>query len=152
MYDRAGKLRGFSKVLHDITDRKRAEDQLAAQGQKVAQQSEDLMHSQQALEMQSRMLQSVLDSMAEGLVAADEQGKFILGIRRPRRLWDWARQPGQPAVVRTLRAVSGDMVTPFPPEQNPLARAIRVRPAALRYLSAIPNWPRAPGSRPMRVP
>ena len=75
---RPGKLRGFSKVLHDITDRKRAEDQLAAQVHKVSQQSGELMRSQQALEMQSRMLQSVLDSMAEGLVAADEQGKFII--------------------------------------------------------------------------
>ena len=126
MYDQAGKLRGFSKVLHDITDRKRAEDQLAAQGQKVAQQSEDLMHSQQALEMQSRMLQSVLDSMAEGLVAADEQGKFILWNPAAEKIvglgaanldsQQWSAHYG---------LFQDDMVTPFPPEQNPLARAIR---------------------------
>jgi PAS domain S-box-containing protein len=68
----------------------------------------------------------VLDSMAEGLVAADEQGKFII--------WN-------PAAVKILGLEAAnlpsqqwtayyglfleDMVTPFPPDQLPLARAIR---------------------------
>ena len=98
--------------------------------------------------MQSRMLQSVLDSMAESLVAADEQRKFIL--------WNPAAEKivGLAPPTSTAQQWSAHyalfqyyMVTPFPPEQNPLARAIRVKPAALRYLSAIPNWPSAPLSK-----
>jgi len=110
----------------DITERKSAEQQLAGQAEELSRQSEELLRSQQALETQSLMLQSVLDSMAEGLVAADEQGKFII--------WN-------PAAVKILglqaaNVSSGewsahyglyleDMVTPFPADQLPLVRAIR---------------------------
>lgn len=48
----------------DITARKHAE--------------QELERSRQALEVQTLMLQSVLDSISDGLVAADEHGKFIL--------------------------------------------------------------------------
>ena len=66
-----GTLRGGVAVLHDITERRRSEAELA-------RQAEDLARSRRDLEAQKLMLQSVLDSMVEGLVAADEQGKFIL--------------------------------------------------------------------------
>src|SRR5258708_4292069 len=62
----------------DITERRRAEKQLAGQAEELSRQAEELIRSQQALESQTLMLQSVLDSMEEGLVAADEQGKFII--------------------------------------------------------------------------
>ena len=52
----------------DITDRKRAEVELVS--------------SRQALEDKTLMLQSVLDSMSEGLVVADEKGNSLSGIRR----------------------------------------------------------------------
>jgi PAS domain S-box-containing protein len=72
------------------------------------------------------MLRSVLDSMEEGLAAADEQGKFIiwnpaalkiLGLgatNLPSR--DWSAHYG---------LYLQDMVTPFPADQLPLVRAIR---------------------------
>jgi PAS domain S-box-containing protein len=103
----------------DITERKQAEERLAGLAQ-------ELSRSRQALETQTLMLQSVLDSMAEGLVAADEQGKFII--------WN-------PAAVKILGLEAAnlpspqwtahyglyleDMVTPFPADQLPLVRAIR---------------------------
>ncbi len=126
IYDPGGQLRGFSKVLHDITERKQAEEKLAAQAQELALQSNDLRCSQQALEMQSRMLQSVLDSMAEGLVAIDEQGKFIIWNPAAEKIvglgaanvqsQEWSQHYG---------LFLDDKVTPFPSDQNPLLRAIR---------------------------
>ena len=59
-----GTLSEFSKIAGDITERKQAEDARQAQSE--------------ALETQTLMLQSVLDSMTEGLVAVDEQGKFVI--------------------------------------------------------------------------
>jgi PAS domain S-box-containing protein len=110
----------------DITARKQAEQQLAGQAEELSRQAMELLRSQQALEIQRLMLQSVLDSMAEGLIAADERGKFII--------WN-------PAAVRILGLGAAnlpsqewtshyglyleDMVTPFPVDELPLARAIR---------------------------
>ena len=117
--DARGTLRGGVAVLHDITDRKRSEAELT-------QQAEDLAHSRQDLEAQKLMLQSVLDSMVEGLVAADEQGKFILWNPAAERIVgpvatnlspeEWSKHYG---------AYLPDKVTFFPAEQNPLLRAIR---------------------------
>src|SRR6202011_5747863 len=103
----------------EITVRKQAEQALAIQ-------AEELSRSRQELETQTLMLQSVLDSMAEGLVAADEQGKFLIWNRAAERIvgygpadlriQEWSAHYGQ---------YLPDGVTPLPAEQNPLARAIR---------------------------
>ena len=71
------------------------------------------------------MLQSVLDSMSEGLVVADENGKFIIWNPAAERIvglgaanvpsGEWTAHYG---------IFLPDTVTPFPAEQNPLLRAI----------------------------
>ncbi len=96
----------------DITDRKRAEVELVS--------------SRQALEDKTLLLQSVLDSMSEGLVVADEKGKFIIWNPAAEKIVglgpadissrDWTEHYG---------LFLTDKVTPFPPELNPLARAIQ---------------------------
>src|SRR5262249_24941653 len=73
-----GKATRVIEVNTDITDRKQTEQQLAAQAEELAHQAEELVRSRTALENQTIMLQSVLDSMAEGLVATDEKGKFVI--------------------------------------------------------------------------
>jgi signal transduction histidine kinase len=117
--DARGNRRGGVAVLHDITEQKRTAADLA-------QRAEELRHSRQALETQTFMLQSVLDSMVEGLVAADEHGKFIL--------WNPAAEKimGLGATNRPSREWSAhyglflaDTVTPIPPGETPLERTIR---------------------------
>jgi PAS domain S-box-containing protein len=109
--DGNGKIVGASKVARDVTERKRA--------------AEELARSREALARQTFILQSVLNSMTEGLVAADQQGKFtlwnpaaekILGIGAANlSASEWGAHYG---------AYLPDKVTPFPNEQNPLLRAI----------------------------
>jgi PAS domain S-box-containing protein len=110
----------------DISERKQAEEKQARLAKELTQQSEQLLRSRQALEDQTIMLQSVLDGMAEGLVAADTQGKFLIWNRAAERIvgygpadleiQEWTAHYGQ---------YMHDGITPLPPEQNPLARAIR---------------------------
>jgi PAS domain S-box-containing protein len=85
-----------------------------------------LRHSQHALETQTSLLRSVLDSMVEGLVAADEQGKFILWNPAADKLMglgptnlpseEWSAHYG---------LFLPDTVTPIPPGENPLERTLR---------------------------
>jgi PAS domain S-box-containing protein len=103
----------------DVTLRKQAEQQLAGQ-------AEELRRSQQALETQKLMLQSVLDSMAEGLVAADEHGKFTIWNPAATRIVGMGAEDVPAGEWNTHYGVyMPDAVTPFPIEQNPLTRALR---------------------------
>lgn len=123
--DSSGAIVGASKIARNITDRKQAEYRLAGQAKELSRQAEELVRSRQALEAQTLILQSVLDSMEEGLAAADEQGKFIIWNPAAERIFglgatnlpsrDWSAHYG---------LYLEDTVTPFPADQMPLVRAI----------------------------
>jgi PAS domain S-box-containing protein len=112
-------------IVEDITERKSIEDGLVGQAEELSRQAEEVQRSQRALEIQTLTLQSVLDSMAEGLVAADEQGNFILWNPSAKKILGRgpAHLPSQ-EWTEHYGLYLPDRVTPFPPEQNPLARAI----------------------------
>jgi PAS domain S-box-containing protein len=117
--DSRGSRCGGVAVLHDVTERKRSDGELA-------RQAVELLHSRQDLETQTLMLQSVLDSVSEGLVVADEEGKVIIWNPAAERIVglgaanlspdEWSAHYG---------AYLPDTVTPLPAEQNPLLRAVR---------------------------
>src|SRR6266568_3462536 len=109
----------FTVIMRDISERKQAEEALA-------RRAAELARSEQALRVQTRMFQSVLDSMDEGLVTADENGKFLL--------WNPAAEKilGMGAMDLSIQEWAPhygcylpDAVTPFPTDQLPLVRAIR---------------------------
>jgi PAS domain S-box-containing protein len=113
-----GKPRQYVAIRADITERKLAEEALVGQALELAR-------SRQALENQTLTLRSVLDSMAEGLVAADEQGKFVIWNTAAEKILgmsaanlpsqDWTEHYG---------LFLPDTVTPFPSNQLPLVLAI----------------------------
>lgn len=106
----------------DISERKRSEERLAAK-------TEELVRSQQALENQTLMLQSVLDSIEEGLVAADETGRFILWNPAAERIVGLGAAPLPPEEWNSHYGVyKPDTVTLLPLDENPLVRAIRGEP------------------------
>jgi PAS domain S-box-containing protein len=124
--DEHGAPTAILEISRDITDRKRSETAQAQQAVELLRQAEELRRSQQALEAQKLMLQSVLDSMTEGLVAANEQGGFILWNPAAEKILglgavdlppeEWSAHYG---------AFLPDKVTPVPLGRTPLERAIR---------------------------
>ncbi len=110
----------------DITARKEVAEKLAGQAEEMARQAEELSRSWQAVETQTLMLRSVLDSMAEGLVAADEQGKFVIWNTAAEKILGMgsANLPTQ-KWSEHYGLFLADMVTPFPSDQLPLVRALR---------------------------
>ena len=117
--DARGNLRGGVAVLHDITERKRSEADLA-------HQAEELRRSRFALETQAVMLQTVLDSMVEGLVAADQDGKFILWNPAAEKIMGLG-PTNQPSTEWSAHygLFLPDTVTPIPPGETPLERTLR---------------------------
>ena len=112
-------------IVEDITDHKSIEDALIDQAKTLSRQTEELYRSQQALESQTLMLRSVLDSMVEGLVATDEKGKFTLWNPAAKRIVGMGPENVPPEKWSSHYGVFlQDTITPFPPEQNPLARAL----------------------------
>jgi PAS domain S-box-containing protein len=119
-----GRPRQYMAIRTDITARKQAEEKLAAQAEELSVQADELLGSRQALEAQTLMLRSVLNSMVEGLVAVDSEGKFVIWNSAAERIIglgaadlsaeEWTAHYG---------LYLSDTVTPFPSEQNPLLRA-----------------------------
>jgi PAS domain S-box-containing protein len=123
--DSAGRVVRWFGTNTDISERKQTEERLAAQTVELSRQAEELRRSKHALEAQKLMLQSVLDSMVEGLVAADEQGKFILWNPAAEKILGLGAANLSPEGWSAhYGAYLPDTVTPFPNEQNPLLRAI----------------------------
>ncbi len=96
------------RLLIEVTERKRAEEELSKQ---------------------TSILKSVLTSMGEGVVVADLDGKFLIWNPAAESLVgygqmdvpkeEWSKQYG---------VFLPDQVTPYPPDQLPLAKAMRGEP------------------------
>jgi PAS domain S-box-containing protein len=103
--DAMGTIVGASKIARDVTER---------------------IVAQQTLETQTLMLESVVHSVTEGLVAVDEQGKFVIWNAAAEKILgmgttelpddEWT---GHYGLFMT------DTVTPFPTNELPVIRAIR---------------------------
>lgn len=120
-----GAIIGASNIARDITERKQVQVRLAAQAQELSLKSQELSRSRQALENQTLLLQSVLDSLTEGLVAADAQGTFLLWNPAAAKIVGMGAASVPPEEwSRHYGIYLDDTVTPFPHEKTPLTRAI----------------------------
>jgi PAS domain S-box-containing protein len=109
----------------DISERKLAEVQLAGQAQELIRRAEELASSRVALETQTLMLQSVLDSMGEGLVAADRNGHFLIWNDSAIKLMG-RKASNLPTEQWTphYQVFLPDGITPCPTDRLPLVRAL----------------------------
>jgi signal transduction histidine kinase/CheY-like chemotaxis protein/Skp family chaperone for outer membrane proteins len=102
------------------------EQRVAERSAAAEQRSLELAQSQHALEKQTRILQSILNSMSDGVIVADDEGRFILFNPAAenilhRRLTEGPTETWSERFGFHL----ADAVTPYPPEEFPLVKAIR---------------------------
>ena len=117
---------GTQVMFWDVTDRRRAEEALECSTREVEQRNAALRESEQSLQKQTGILKSILNSIADGVVVADPQGRFmvwnpaadrIMGlgpVDKPSENWTEAY-----GLYKT------DRTTPYPADELPLIRAIR---------------------------
>ena len=141
---RQGEIVALAGVASDVTERKRAEERLQRacdelEG-RVADRTAELIAANECLQReveqriraearaqeQTRILQSVLDSMGDGLIVADRHervllinpvGAQLLGVDQSEAAsssWSWFKNAYLP-----------DMSTPYPSQNRPMARAIQ---------------------------
>jgi len=85
-----------------------------------------LRESERYAQEQSRLLQSVLNGIGEGVVGADRSGHFLIFNPAAERILGTGKQDvGLKQWSATYHAFLSDGETPHPPENLPLARAIR---------------------------
>ncbi len=141
---RGGDVVAVAGAATDVTERRHAEQALrdARDGleQRVAQRTAELRAANQALraeidqriraetrtQEQAAIVQSVLDSMADGVVVANSQGELLLINPAAATMTGLALVPGSkindPWPIDVFRR---DQQTAYPPSERPLARAIR---------------------------
>jgi signal transduction histidine kinase len=109
----------------EIVERKQAEERLAIQAEELSWQADDLLRTKESLRAQTEIFALVLNSVGEGLVAADENGKFLLWNPAAERIFGRG-----PAAIPTADWSAHydiylpDGVTPIPVAQLPLVRAM----------------------------
>jgi len=106
-------------IIMDATERKRSE-------QIALQHAEKLDKSEQHLREQTRILQCVVDSMGDGVVVADGNGKFLLFNPAAEKILGIGAVEGTPNDWTEQYGIfEADEVTPYPASELPLAVALR---------------------------
>jgi PAS domain S-box-containing protein len=110
------------KTLNITLEQRVAERSAAAE-----QRATELARSKDALQKQTRILQSILDSMSDGVIVADETGRFILVNPAAEQIVhiDAAEALGADRWAERHGFYRADRVTPYATEEFPLVRAIQ---------------------------
>jgi signal transduction histidine kinase len=84
------------------------------------------LRSENALRDQTRILESILSSMSDGVVVADENGRFTVFNSAAEKIVGIGALDAAPETwAERYGAFLPDTVTPYPTDQLPLVRAIR---------------------------
>ncbi len=106
-------------ILSDVTERRNA-------ALEIERQAQELADSKQALVQQTRILQSILDSMGDGVVVADTEGKVLVFNPAARQVLGTRGFSGPPDQwAENYGLYLPDGISVYPTERLPFVRAIR---------------------------
>jgi signal transduction histidine kinase/CHASE3 domain sensor protein len=121
----AGNVQRLAKG-HELAAAIPGKDEIAQLDRAFHELASSLRAADRALGSQTRILQSVLDSMGDGVVVADANGKFVLFNPSATRILGMGPCDVPPEQWTDQYGIFlPDMVTPFPARDLPLARAVR---------------------------
>jgi PAS domain S-box-containing protein len=115
---------------------RRVEERTAALQSEITERK----RAEQKLEAQRLILKLVLDSMGEGLIAADQEGQFLIWNDSAKNLMgrEAAELPTE-QWTRHFKVFLPDGITPYPPDQLPLVRALRGEEALVELIIERPE-------------
>ena len=120
LHDEAGKLRGFSKITRDLTERRRAEEVLRQANVELERRIEERTV---ALHNEREMLRVTLASIGDAVITTDIAGRvtFLNPVAESLTGWGQEQAQGQPleAVFPILHEQTRS------PVENPVAKVIR---------------------------
>ncbi|HEY9808881.1 MAG TPA: PAS domain-containing protein [Halomicronema sp.] len=117
--DNQGNLTHFIGVQNDITARVEAE-------MKLKEKTAELAKSETEFRKQTQILQSILDSLAEGVLVADENGNFLFFNPAAEKLLGQRSAEVSPQKwTEKFNCYLPDRITPYPCEELPLTLAIK---------------------------
>ena len=122
--DGRGEVYRLAGIAEDVTERRRNEEAIRAMNEHL----EALVAARTAAaNEQSRILRSVLQGMGEAVIVADESGRVMLTNPAAERIAGPANpEPhGVESCATPQFLLKADGVTPYPPHELPLARAVR---------------------------
>ena len=112
LYDSQGAVTGGISVSRDVTELRQAET--------------NLKFMVEQLEEQGALLESIFNSISDGVVVADANGNFTIFNPSAERIVGMGATPTDPDEWSdTYGLFFPDRVTPFPADELPLARAIK---------------------------
>lgn len=113
-------------IQREITRREQVEEGLRNTQELLKEKAAALTISEAEFRKQYAILDSVLDSMAEGVVVANGEGSFTLFNPAAEEILGVGRADIPPAEwSQYYQLYKPDQTTPLPSEQGPLARALR---------------------------
>ncbi len=123
---RAGVFTVSAVLTSEVAERKRVELVLRKTQQGLEIRAQELAISEAALRQQTGILQSILNSMGDGVVVADAQGKILLFNPAAERLVHAGMGNITPEEwIRQQAAYLSGNLTAYPSSEHPILRAIR---------------------------
>ncbi len=124
--DAEQKIIGTQVMFWDVTARHRAEEAAERASRELERRNAELLDSEHNLQRQTNILMSVLNSIADGVVVADEQGRFVIWNPAADRIIGLGPMDKPTASWTHIYGLfRTDRVTPYPADELPLAKAIR---------------------------
>ncbi len=116
LYDAGGGLRGGVIVFRDAT--------------RIREAERELQETARRMEEQRTAMQTVIDSISEGVVVADPAGRLTLFNPGAERILGIGLTDTPPELrAKRYGVYYPDQVTPVPPDELPLTRAVRGEPS-----------------------
>jgi PAS domain S-box-containing protein len=121
--DDAGKLRGFSKITRDMTERKQAEENANRLQQEAAARRAAEEHAA-AIWQERERLRVTLVSIGDGVIATDAEGRVTLlnPVAEALTGWESAQATGQP--LQNIFAIVNEQTRQE--VENPVAKVLRL--------------------------